>query len=178
MMIETISVFDVPDYHAFKTQSGRWFMHRSNGYCGNEFGLPETYYNGCRYGPIVEVRPDFPYLSEDEPFEICVPKNITNFDFARKVLPNSKVMFKTDQDFRFRIELRNYRIAIGFMFDTTDARAPRASAQWTASSGAIWRHLVNNSLAIKWVNNEIILSVFHKMMDGTRIEIMTIKSGQ
>jgi len=102
----TISPFDVPDGHVFRTQSGRWFKHRYNGNCGNEFGTPETYYEGSRFGPITEVRPDWPFISEHESFMLQRPARIPRNIFHNKILPNSRLIFQTDLGYRQLVELR------------------------------------------------------------------------
>jgi len=50
-------------------------------------------------------------------------------------------------------------VCIPFWFDTTDPRSPRGKAEWTASSGQIWRHLVDQPLSIRWDQDRIILQV-------------------
>lgn len=186
-MIAVNSHHDVPEGHAFKTQSGRWFQVRpGDRYPQIDMGNA-TYYDGCKFGPIVEVKPYLPKLSEDEPFRVIVPREysstrtlvpMTNAKFVSRILPSNHITFQTDQGYFWRTQLQNYRISLSFNFETTDPRCPTSLANWTASSGTIWRHLVGNSLAIKWKDDQIVLSVFHQMFDGTRIQKMSIKSGQ
>ena len=106
----------------------RFFFHRG-GQLQNEFGVLIYPQDWDSEGQLVMPR---------------VIRAATDYSCISRwaELPRRRLLFKDGDNYRYAVELRDWRLEIPFQFRTTDDRAPWGNACFRSSSGRVAKLLV------------------------------------
>lgn len=124
-----------------KTKDGRFL--RCTDFWGFRDDLGRDF---CLYGvdenTPCEIIEEWPKLHVGEGFKLINKKLYGH--------PNERLIFQTDEGFRFIVDTKNYRMSIPFVFPTTDERLEWGSANWTASSGRVPHAIKEHQLYLSY----------------------------
>lgn len=135
-------LIDVSAGEYCKTNKGRFLRCRGTWLFDNEFGVRVCDLSVLNDNTTCEIIEGWPILHVGEGFELINKKLYGH--------PNERLIFQTNEGFRFIVDTKNYRMSIPFVFPTTDERLEWGSANWTASSGRVPHALKGHQLYLSY----------------------------
>lgn len=150
--MKTIPLDDLDGKIIF-TNKNRWLKIKDCRFY-DEFGRNVQF--DSRVEQCERILDKLPSLKEGQNFHL-------SSNVPRSFGPYEVLVFKTDEDFRFRIRLTDYRLTIPFMFRSTDVRVGEIEGNWSYRSGRLVAALKNQNLSIAFDGNIPILYIGFSM---------------